>query len=239
MLNLPDVRNYPGPTEWAVAITRELSFYLESLGGQSGSSSGEMPGTGKLWFGDTVPDGWLWAVGQLIPDDTYPALTTAFGTKWNQPGDPAGFIRLPDGRNRVLRGAATDETYGGSDSIELLLANLPELVLDVDDPGHDHSFAGTPHTHAVSDPGHTHGTSGSPLISGGTTGLGSGGVSVPIGAPGSVIVGNAATNVTINNSTAGGTVGTAEAGLTITLAGEGTPVDTVPAWVAYKLIIKT
>ena len=208
-MNLPDQRNYPTLEAWAEALVRELATL--NLGQQTQQATATptdaLPGSGQIWFGDTIPSGWLEAKGQVLPIDTYPNLARALGTKWNTGGEGAGNFRLPDARGKVLRGAIAAETYGGSDSVTLAQSNLPAVNLTVTDPGHTHSFTGSPHTHSVTDPGHVHGTTGSPLFGGSSSSIGAGGVSMPLGAAGTLFVNSAATGVTVANATAGGTVG--------------------------------
>lgn len=240
-MNLPDRRNYPSVEAWADALVRELAtLNLAQQNQQTPVAPVEaLPGSGQIWFGDVIPSGWLEAKGQVLPIDTYPNLARAFGTKWNTGGEGAGNFRMPDARGRVLRGAVASETYGGSDDVTLALANLPAASLSVTDPGHSHSFAGSPHTHSVTDPGHTHGTTGSPLFGGSSSSIGAGGVSMPQGAPGTLFVNAGATGVTLANATAGGTIGTQTSGISVALGGSGTPTPTLPKYLAARWIIKT
>jgi hypothetical protein len=119
--------------------------------------------------------GWVALAGQVIQEDVYatPFAIPALGPYIQSGGTaPHRSMRLPDARNRVLMGAATAAVLDGSNSISLLLANLPPHKhntrtnpnggLDFNartGPGGRHGHVtqrGGTHLHDVVDPGHRH-----------------------------------------------------------------------------------
>jgi len=47
-----------------------------------------------IWPGATIPEGWLWAGGQEVARDLYPALFNVVGTRFGTPSSGAMF-KLP------------------------------------------------------------------------------------------------------------------------------------------------
>jgi hypothetical protein len=120
--------------------------------------------------------GWLALAGQVIQEGVYPTpfAIPALGPYIIAGGTaPTRSMTLPDARNRMLMGAATAAVMNGSNSISLLLANLPPHKHNVvtqknggldltarTGPGgrHGHATKGGQgrHGHNVNDPGHMH-----------------------------------------------------------------------------------
>ena len=189
---------------------------------------------------------WLECDGRLLdasPLDQYYELYSLIGTTYNQPGDPAGFFRIPDLRGVFVRGFSS----GGPNPTPTALdpgrpfANLQQSAYKqhnhtVTDPGHIHqlpllehahpSNSGTvQHTH-VNTGTHSHSTSLglTDQLSAGNTPVmykGNNCYSAPQG-PGSntVKVGipqtnSSPTNLALNSATTGLTVNTVTTGLTV------------------------
>lgn len=99
-------------------------------------------GTLVMIMGGTAPDGWVSPTGQSI-STTDPAtadLAALVGTTY---GSGPGFVDLPDLRGVFLVGSGgplsfTLGDFVGSAAQQLSIANIPQHVHDVEDPGHQH-----------------------------------------------------------------------------------------------------
>lgn len=71
----------------------------------NGSSTTNTPIGGLIpYAGGTIPDGWLWANGQVVSQTTYTNLYLAISTTFNTGGEGAGNFRVPNLNGRVLIG---------------------------------------------------------------------------------------------------------------------------------------
>jgi microcystin-dependent protein len=96
------------------------------------------PGTGKAYFGGTIPAGYLACDGSAVSRTTYPALFDAIGTTWGA-GDGSTTFNLPDTRGRVLNGeglgdavTATAWALAQKAGEEIHVLSIPQM------PGHSH-----------------------------------------------------------------------------------------------------
>lgn len=87
-------------------------------------------GSGKLWFSDTAPQGWLLCQGQEVSRSTYAELFAVLGTTYGV-GDNASTFNLPDLRGRVPVGKSTDAEFNelgkkfGTKTHTLTIAQMP------------------------------------------------------------------------------------------------------------------
>lgn len=87
-------------------------------------------GSGKLWFSDTPPEGWLLCQGQEISRTNYSELFAILGTTYGV-GDNATTFNLPDLRGRVPVGKSTDAEFNslgkkfGTKTHTLTIAQMP------------------------------------------------------------------------------------------------------------------
>jgi microcystin-dependent protein len=183
---------------------------------------------------DTEPgDGWKICNGQTLLKTEYPALYDVIGATY---GEDDETFTLPDLRGRSVLGAGGDPALelantGGAASVTLTEAQLPEHSHAVTDPGHTHTFTGTPHSHGVTDPGHAHtettnGATGT-IAWGGTDGHSAG------------ATGTSATGISIDDATAAGTNSTSSTGVTVGNTGGGESVPIIPPVVAVNWMIRT
>ena len=90
----------------------------------------------SLWYSNV----WLEAAGGVVLQADYPELFLVFGTSYNTGGEPVGTFRLPDYRDKILRGkqAIGGVAVGGggadSQSVVLVAAQMPI---------HNHTFSAT------------------------------------------------------------------------------------------------
>lgn len=107
------------------------------------------PGTGKAFFGGTVPDGYLLCDGSAVSRTTYSALFAAIGTTWGA-GDASTTFNLPDSRGRFLLGEGTGTA---ADATSWSLGTMPtsgaggeeQHTLVVSEmPSHAHSVGTAP-----------------------------------------------------------------------------------------------
>lgn len=87
-------------------------------------------GSGKLWFSDTPPEGWLLCQGQEISRTNYSELFAILGTTYGE-GDNATTFNLPDLRGRVPVGKSSDAEFNslgkkfGTKTHTLTIAQMP------------------------------------------------------------------------------------------------------------------
>ncbi|HET6445337.1 MAG TPA: phage tail protein, partial [candidate division Zixibacteria bacterium] len=111
VLNLFTGRMYYNTT------SNTVKFYNGATWGDVGSGLSVPTGTIAPQVGTTVPAGWLAADGSCQTIATYPALAAEVVTGgWNQATCAGGEFRMPDLRNRFLRGTGTQgvDVNGGT-----------------------------------------------------------------------------------------------------------------------------
>ena len=91
------------------------------------TSSGNV-GEIRMFYGNTIPTGWLECTGQQFDTNLYPALYSFLGTN-----------KVPDYREMALRGGTPVGTFS-NDAMGT----------------HSHTFSGGCHNHAFSTPAHCH-----------------------------------------------------------------------------------
>lgn len=160
-----------------------------------------------LFGGADTPNGWLLCDGSAVSKKKFDALYASIGGAF---GESADTFNLPDFSDKFVRGGATIGDTGGADEVMLDLTMLPEVDVDITDPGHDHEFMPITHHHDVS------------------TGAGTGGIAV----------GGTGTLVPTSDTEADGTVEENTTGITAKLLGGGEPVPTVPEYIVMAYIIK-
>lgn len=83
-------------------------FYLRDYDESAGEPA-TPPGTGAIFFGTTVPTGYLLCDGSAVSRTTYAALFAVIGTTYGA-GDTTTTFNLPDMRGLFPRGAGTNAT---------------------------------------------------------------------------------------------------------------------------------
>jgi len=113
----------------------------------------EPVGTGKLWFTNTPPSGYLICDGTAISRTTYAALFAIIGSIWGN-GDGSTTFNLPDLRQKFPMGKAASGTgatlagTGGAIDHTHTYTQVPNHIhtigVAITDPGHDHTVHGIP-----------------------------------------------------------------------------------------------
>lgn len=201
-----------------------------------------------MFSSNIPPTGWLLCDGSAVSRDAYSDLYGIIGNAFGA-GDGSTTFNLPNPASKFIRGTtgAIGGTGGAAEKI-LTLENLPNVSLEVIDPGHTHTFAGDPHIHTITDPQHTHAFTGDPhqhTVPGGAAGAG-GFINTGTGAAtvntSSVVAGGtnaaSATGITIDPATATGTNTTEETGIAVNLLGESAPISLIPPYLELAYIIK-
>lgn len=134
----------------------EITRKLQNAGIDAEKLGGKFPeyyapvGAGFEFYGDTPPDGYLFADGSAVSRTEYAALFAILGTKYGG-GNGSTTFNLPDRRGRVGVGR-NSETFnvlgkkGGTETHQLITNELP---------AHNHVFTGASATTSSSG-GHAH-----------------------------------------------------------------------------------
>jgi len=175
-------------------------------------------------------DAWVQVDGQALLKSEYPALYAELGSAF---GETATHFNLPDLSDAYLvgEGALAATATGGANSITLTTGQLPSHNHGVTDPGHTHTFTGTPHGHTITDPGHTHSSDQAGGVSDAATG--SDEATAESGTTGS-----ATTGITVDNATAGGSNSSEATGITVGNTGNGESIDNRPQSIAVYYFMK-
>ncbi len=96
-------------------------------------------GSGKLWFTDTPPQGWLLCQGQAVSRTTYAALFAQLGTTWGA-GDGTTTFNLPDMRGVVPVGKSSDVEFN---ELAKRYGTKTHTLTTAEMPSHRHSSPGT------------------------------------------------------------------------------------------------
>jgi microcystin-dependent protein len=205
-------------------------------------------GVALPYFGVTAPSSaFALPFGQAISRATYVNLFNLIATTYGA-GDGSTTFNLPDLRGFLLAGkdnmggstagritAATsgiDGTVlgaaGGSQTVALLLSQIPAHGHGVSDPTHNHGVSDPTHAHGVSDPTHAHNlafstaatTNGTVSPFGYVDGVGAGGNVTSTAA--------AATGISIGAAATGISLGAAATGISIQSAGGGGEHQNMP-----------
>jgi microcystin-dependent protein len=187
------------------------------------------------YAGTTLPDGYLWPLGQVVSQTTYADLYAAVGTTYDTGGEGAGNFRMPDYRGRSLfghdnpgsfgaagritsAGSSIDGTTlgasGGAQNVTIAQANLPNYTLPDD-------LAVTDVTGTV-----TFSNGNVRSVSGVSTVQGGGGVN-------NVLIWDGGANVTASFSAT-----SAPMGGSVTSGGSGTALNKMPPAIICHFIIK-
>jgi len=203
-----------------------------------------------VWYLASSAPGSLWLVcdGRLLDGDIngpYYDLFDLIGTTYNQPGDPAGFFRLPDLRGVFVRGwsgSGPNPTPTALDPGRAFASSQATAYKQhfhtVTDPSHLHQFPLTQHAHPTNSGTvtHSHGVVSSHRhnlnriktaeVVGDQGGFydGNGQWGAPQG-PNSV---SSQTNVSIRSSSTGLAVGTSTTGMSVDIITTGLTVDNAP-----------
>ena len=184
----------------------------------------EVVGTGKIWFTNVAPTGYLIMDGTAINRTTYAALFAVIGTTWGV-GDGATTFNLPDLRGRFPFGKAASGTGN------TLAGTFGTLDHTHTGPSHTHTYTQVPnHTHVITDAGHTH--TYSRLSASGNTGDNSGGGYDFAGGDSSQSTNSTAASLSCANNTGGVATGTTAAG------GTGATGTSNPPALVVNFIIK-
>lgn len=217
-INRRRTRNYDiGNTGLVIDYLQE---YLTPIGTVIAKISDNSPG-----------DMWLKVENQWLSKTDYADLYADIGGQFGETDDT---FRLPNMDDCYLIGAGTDSAGQsvGANDLTLTESQIPSHTHGVTDPGHTHTFTGTPHSHTVTDPGHTHAVDHAGASADAATGSDeataeSGGTS-----------GSATTGVTVDQATAGGTNQSATTGVTVGSTGGGQSFDNRPKSVVMHYFIK-
>ncbi len=114
------------------------------------------PGTIIMYGGAALPDGYLKCIGEEFATVSYPLLSAAIGINWGTAS--AGNFRLPDLRNKYIKGSSTGITAGGTITSRTKMPASFDIIQDthrhtIDDDTHDHgniANSGTSGDHAHS-----------------------------------------------------------------------------------------
>lgn len=219
------------------------------------NEQGVLPiGSGALWFTNTPPANWLLCQGQTLAQASYQALYNAIGGLYNIGTVASGYFMLPNLEQVFPLGSGATNvlaSIGGFLSQTLTAANLPSHTHTITQVAHGHTATQPAHIHP--DPGHSHGVNdnqhahGSNLVKqgAGTAGLTPGGVFPIAGsgntdpAPTGIGIQAAATNLQAAGGDAVTVNATTPSGPTVTgPVGSGTPITTVPPFLAINFIIR-
>jgi microcystin-dependent protein len=108
-------------------------------------------GSGKLWFTNTAPTGYLLCDGAAVSRATYARLFAVIGTQYGA-GDGSTTFNLPDLKGRVPVGRDAGQTE--FDALGEAGGEKTHILTEAEMPAHNHG--GGSHSHGVSDPGHVH-----------------------------------------------------------------------------------
>lgn len=219
------------------AVTQPWYLFFLNLWARTGGAQNDSGNTGTYtgeirgFAGPTLPTGWLLCDGSVVGRTTYSDLFSIIGTNWGA-GNGSTTFGIPNLQGKFPIGV--DPSFvlgasGGASSVALTVPNLAAHNHAIVDPGHSHTFVGSPHTHTVSDPGHFH--SAQTTANNATTGVMQGSQA---GNTGSAITG-----ITIGSTTATGTNATNTTGVSTANTGTGQSFSIVNPYAAINWMIKT
>lgn len=231
-------------------ITPLWSAFFEEFVKDTATTS--IPVGGVILFtGSDEPSGWFFCDGREVSRRLYQILFSVIGTRYG-PGNGVDTFNIPDKRGKFIKGASAPGVLdeGGQSTVTISLANLPDIAVTINDPGHIHAFTGAStavpvtdpgHAHAITDPGHSHArgaagptsttavTGASPTYSPTSTAVSTTGITVN----------SATTGITIPNITPLGSIGTHLTGITAAnISGGGQAFSIEPPFITVSFIIK-
>jgi hypothetical protein len=204
-----------------------------------------------IWQLSVIPLGGVWMEcdGRLLDGDIsgpYYDLYDLIGTTYNQPGDAAGFFRIPDLRGMFVRGwsgAGPNPTPTALDPSRTFastqMSAYKQHLHTVTDPGHIHDFALIQHAHPTNSTTvqhlhsatslHNHGFPGdfaNSEVVGDTAGFYDG--AAQWGAPSPPNSNSATTNIAVNSSLTGLTLQNKVTGISVNTVTTSLTVDNSP-----------
>ena len=221
-----------------------------SMDWTSGDSLKSWPIGSIIWQLATTPLGGVWMEcdGRLLDGDIagpYYNLYELIGTTYNQPGDPAGFFRIPDLRGQFIRGwsgAGPNPTPTALDPLRTFASTQGSAYKQhfhtVTDPGHIHQFDLIQHAHPTNSTTvqHAHGSSSNHShainnianaeVVGDAAGFYDG--AAQWGAPSGPDSNNPGTNVTVNSSLTGITLQSQVTNISVNTVTTSLTVDNSP-----------
>jgi microcystin-dependent protein len=126
-------------------ITQSWLNLFQTLWNRTGAVQGGnvvSTGMGMDFYGpaSAIPSGYLLMDGSAVSRTVYAALFSVIGVTWGA-GDGSTTFNLPNAQNAFSMGSGVYQvgTTGGTSSITLSVANLPEHNHPIIDPGHYHT----------------------------------------------------------------------------------------------------
>ena len=236
------------PTTWGKFINDDLDS-IDSIvfSNQQGLSP---VGAGALWFVATPPANWLICNGQMLDISVNPQYTALKNLISYTYGGSGNQFMLPNLTQKFPLGAGPVNavgTAGGFLNQTLTVANLPAHAHPITDVAHTHGASQPAHVHP--DPGHTHGVTDPQHYHQGSYNNAGTTLFTPVGGGEAIQPGPtnyAATGISINGAVTNLqaaqpaiTVNASGTGLSTTQnVGSGTPIPTVPPWLAIYFIVR-
>lgn len=226
---------------WGAKLNSDLDLVDAQM--FANANAGVPIGSMTMFGGATAPANWLICDGSSLDTTAYAKLFAV--TAYVFGGSGANF-NLPNFQQRFPLGAEATNVLGSSGGFlnqTLTIANLPAHAHPITDVAHTHGLTQNPHTHTDSghghvDAGHAHNVAinEGPYTAGGSNPMMGGGGSYPTSTAQANIQSGQANIQGANASIAVNPAGT---GLSTTQnTGGGTPVTTVPPFLAVNFIIR-
>ena len=245
-------------TTWGTKLNSDLDLIDAQVHANQVAAAGAAPvGSIVMFVGLAAPVNWLLCDGTVYLNSAIPLLAPMLNNDFNAgtAAVPGTSSAVPNLTQRFPMGAGTGPGTnpvghaGGNFNTSIAVANLPPHAHPIIDVAHNHAVGQTPHAHP--DPGHVHGITDPQHLH--HMGGGYGGGIGPVAPPhplndgtADTYTGPSGTGVSVQAATAN--LGAQNAnisldasgtGLSTTQAvGSGTPLVTVPPWLALNYIIR-